>query len=90
MSVRYGQPTREVASIFVKEAKGLSISELLGCIDATPHAHIHCRSADHQALQEIVVGARDLVILTGRRGAIAINLPRQTKPWELLTLGEIA
>jgi peptidoglycan/xylan/chitin deacetylase (PgdA/CDA1 family) len=71
MTVRYGQPTREIASSFIYEAQGLSVSKRLGHIDVTLHAHIGCRPAGLQALSEIIAKARSLGMFIGTRGALA-------------------
>lgn len=71
MTVRYGQPTRELASSFLYEAQGLSASKRLGHIDVTLHAHIGCRPAGLLALGEIIAKARSLGMFIGTRGALA-------------------
>lgn len=71
MTVRYGQPTRELASSFTYEAQGLSVSKRLGHIDVTLHAHIGCRPAGLMALNEIITQARALGMFIGTRGALA-------------------
>ena len=71
MTVRYGQPTREIASSFSYEAHGLCASERLGYIDVTLHAHIGCRPAGLLALSEIIAKARNLGMFIGTRGALA-------------------
>lgn len=71
MTVRYGQPTRDLASSFTYEAQGLSVSKRLGHIDVTLHAHIGCRPAGFMALNEIITQARALGMFIGARGALA-------------------
>lgn len=71
MTVRYGQPTRELASSFTYEAQGLSVSQRLGHIDVTLHAHIGCRPAGLIALKEIITKAKALEMFIGTRGTLA-------------------
>lgn len=71
MTVRYGQPTRELVSSFTYEAQGLSVSQRLGHIDVTLHAHIGCRPAGLIALKEIITKAKALEMFIGTRGTLA-------------------
>jgi peptidoglycan/xylan/chitin deacetylase (PgdA/CDA1 family) len=70
MTVRYGQPTREISQSFAYEARGLSLSQKLGYIDVTLHAHVGCRPAGLLALREIIVEARRLGMFIGTRGVL--------------------
>lgn len=71
MTVRYGQPTREMSSSFRYEARGLSVSKHLGHIDVTLHTHIGCRPAGLLALGEIIAEAKALGMFIGTRGSLA-------------------
>lgn len=66
MTVRYGQPTRELASSFSYEAGSLALSGNLGYVDVTLHAHVSCRPAGLFALKQIIAEARrlDMAIIT--------------------------
>lgn len=68
MTVRYGQPTRELASSFAFEAGGLARSRRLGYLDVTLHAHVGCRPAGLLALSEIIAEARRLDLWIATRG----------------------
>ncbi len=70
MTVRYGQPTRELVSSFEFEARGLSLQRRLGYIDVTLHAHVGCRPAGLLALTEIIAVARRLGFWIATRGDI--------------------
>jgi peptidoglycan/xylan/chitin deacetylase (PgdA/CDA1 family) len=68
MTVRYGQPTRELASSFAFEAGGLARSRRFGYLDVTLHAHVGCRPAGLLALSEIIAEARRLDLWIATRG----------------------
>lgn len=68
MTVRYGQPTRELASSFAFEAGGLARSRRCGYVDVTLHAHVGCRPAGLLALSEIIAEARRLDLWIATRG----------------------
>jgi peptidoglycan/xylan/chitin deacetylase (PgdA/CDA1 family) len=68
MTVRYGQPTRELVSSFAFEASTLAAGRRLGYVDVTLHAHVGCRPAGLQALTEIIAEARRLDFWIATRG----------------------
>jgi peptidoglycan/xylan/chitin deacetylase (PgdA/CDA1 family) len=68
MTVRYGQPTRELAASFAYEARGLSAMKKGGHIDVTIHAHVACRPAGLIALTEIINEAKRLGMPIVTRG----------------------
>lgn len=70
MTIRYGQPTRELASSFAYQARGLAVSGKLGYIDVTLHAHVSCRPAGLLALKEIIAEARRLDMAITTRGDV--------------------
>ncbi len=71
MTVRYGQPTRELAASFAYEAQALARSRRTGLVDVTLHAHVGCRTAGLAALAEIIAEARRLDFWIATRGDIA-------------------
>lgn len=71
MTVRYGQPTRELAKSFEFEATSLLRERRVGYVDVTVHAHVGGRPAGLAALAEIVSTARGLGMWIGTRGDIA-------------------
>jgi peptidoglycan/xylan/chitin deacetylase (PgdA/CDA1 family) len=70
MTIRYGQPTREIAASFAYEAGGLAMSGNLGYIDVTLHAHVSCRPAGLLALRQTIAEARKLDMAICTRGDI--------------------
>jgi peptidoglycan/xylan/chitin deacetylase (PgdA/CDA1 family) len=70
MTVRYGQPTRELVSSFGFEASALVESGRWGYLDVTLHAHVGCRPAGLRALSEIIAEARRLDLGITTRGGI--------------------
>jgi peptidoglycan/xylan/chitin deacetylase (PgdA/CDA1 family) len=70
MTVRYGQPTRELVSSFEYQAQGLLMRRRLGYIDVTLHAHVGGRPPGLVALHEILATARGLDMWIGTRGDI--------------------
>jgi peptidoglycan/xylan/chitin deacetylase (PgdA/CDA1 family) len=70
MTVRYGQPSREIFQSFAYEARGLSNSRKLSYLDVTVHAHVGCRPAGLLALSEIIAEARRLGMFIGTRGVL--------------------
>ncbi len=70
MTVRYGQPTRELVSSFAFEASALARSHRLGYVDVTLHAHVGCRPPGLLALTEIIAEARRLDLWITTRGEL--------------------
>jgi peptidoglycan/xylan/chitin deacetylase (PgdA/CDA1 family) len=70
MTVRYGQPTRELVKSFDYAAQGLLMRRRLGYIDVTLHAHVGGRPPGLRALHEILAAARGLDLWIGTRGDI--------------------
>lgn len=70
MTIRYGQPTKQVASSFNYEAEGLVLSGHRGYVDATFHAHVGCRPAGLLALKQIISDARRLDMAVCTRGEL--------------------
>jgi peptidoglycan/xylan/chitin deacetylase (PgdA/CDA1 family) len=71
LTVRYGQPTRELVSSFAFEASTLAARRPLGYVDVTLHAHVGCRPAGLLALSEIIAEARRLDLWIATRGDLA-------------------
>lgn len=78
MTVRYGQPTRELTSSFTFEARGLVMSRRVGYIDVTLHAHVGCRPAGLLALTEIIAEARRLGMWIATRGDVVDQFTDQS------------
>ncbi|WP_165064854.1 polysaccharide deacetylase family protein [Marisediminicola senii] len=71
MTVRYGQPTRELAASFASAAHALVRSGTVGYLDVTVHAHVGCRPAGIAALGEVIQTARSLGLWIATRGDVA-------------------
>ncbi len=71
MTVRYGQPTRELVKSFEFGARGLGLTRQRGYLDVTLHAHVGGRPAGLAALAEIVAAARKTGMWIATRGDIA-------------------
>ena len=70
MTVRYGQPTRELVDSFQFQARGLALRQKPGYVDVTLHAHVGCRPPGLLALSEIIAAARGLGLWIATRGDI--------------------
>lgn len=68
MTVRYGQPTRELVSSFAFEAAAVARGAQPGHVDVTLHAHVGCRPAGLLALTQIIAEARRLDFWIATRG----------------------
>lgn len=60
MTVRYGQPTRELIDSYAFAAEALDAAGRDGYVDVTLHAHVGCRPAGLLALARIIEHARGL------------------------------
>jgi peptidoglycan/xylan/chitin deacetylase (PgdA/CDA1 family) len=71
VTVRYGQPARELFSTFTDVVAGLEDLGRIAYIDATVHAHVGARPAGMAALRQIVAHAREHGMWIATRSDVA-------------------